>query len=224
MIQVVPAIIAHTKEQIEEEINKVWHFAKLIQIDVSDGIFTPHRTWPYNARDAGFFNDLKGEMVGWPRWEDVDFEIHLMIANPEEVLLDWIHSGAVSIVAHIESTQDFQKVIDICRENNVAIGVAIKPGTDISRIEKFADQVDFIQVMGSDQLGKHGTELEDRAVDVISRLHALYPERIIAIDIGVNEDTRDALVDAGATKLISGGAILDADRPEEVYKELESTE
>jgi ribulose-phosphate 3-epimerase len=187
MIQVVPAIIPHTKEQLIEEINKVFHFAKLVQIDISDGLFTPHKTWPYNGRDAGFFDELKTEMTGWPRWEDVDFEIHLMVKNPEEVLMDWIHSGAVSIVAHVESTDDFQKVIDICRENNVSIGLAIKPGTDISKIENFADKIDFIQVMGSDQLGKHGTELEDRAVDMISRLHASYPERIIAIDIGVNE-------------------------------------
>ena len=219
---VVPAIIPHTKEQLEEEINKVAKFAKLVQIDISDGIFVPTKSWPYNGRDIDFFEKLKTGEVGWPRWEDLDFEIHLMIKNPEDTVLDWINTGASAVVAHIEATDNFQKVIDICRDNNVSIGLAIKPSTDISKLETFAPQVDFIQCMGSDLLGKHSVVLDERAIDQIKRLHELYPERIIGIDIGVTEDTAEILVKAGAIKLISGSAILNADNPEEVYRRLES--
>lgn len=220
MIKVVPAIIPHTREQLTEEIRKVASFADLVQIDISDGLFVPTKTWPYNARDLDFFEKLKAEEEGWPRWEDLEFEIHLMIKNPEDTVLDWIHTGASSIIAHIESTDNFQKVIDICRENNVSVGVAIKPMTDDSKLSPFASQVDFIQVMGSDMLGKHGVELENEAVDKIKSLRNAYPERIIAIDIGVNIETRDILIEAGANKLISGGAILESDNPEEVFEEL----
>ena len=219
---VVPAIIPYTKEQLEEEINKVSKFAHLIQIDISDGIFTPVKTWPYNGRDMDFFDSLTKEIEGWPKWENVEFEIHLMIKNPEETVLDWIHSGAEAIIAHIEATNNFQKVIDLCRENEVKIGVAIKPSTEISKLENFADQTDFIQVMGSDLLGKHGVQLDSKAIEQIKALRKLYPESIIAIDIGVTTDTAKILVSAGATKLISGGAILTADNPEEVFKQLES--
>jgi ribulose-phosphate 3-epimerase len=220
MIEVLPAIIPHTKEQIEEEIRKVAKFAKVIQIDVSDGIFVPTKTWPYNGRDADYFEKLKTEEEGWPRWEDVEFEIHLMVKYPEHIVLDWIKTGAGAIIAHVESTDNFQNIIDTCREHAVSLGVAIKPSTDIKDLEAIVPQVDFIQVMGSDMLGKHGVELDDKAVEKIKSLRELYPERIIAIDIGVSLDTKERLIEAGATKLISGGAILDSESPEEIYNDL----
>lgn len=224
MIRVLPAIIPHTKEQLTEEIQRVAKFAHIVQIDITDGVFVPTKTWPYNGRDADFFEALKTEHAGWPRWEDLEFEIHLMVKNPEEVALDWIKTGAGTIVAHIEATDNFQKVIDICRDQNVSVGIAIKPSTDVERIEDFVPHVDFIQVMGSDMLGKHGVELEEKAVEMIRTLHDMYPERIIAIDIGVNTDTAETLVTAGVTKLISGGAILNASNPEKVFRDLENTE
>jgi ribulose-phosphate 3-epimerase len=222
MIQVVPAIIPYSKEQLDEEINKVAHFAKLVQIDVSDGVFTSERTWPYNGNDADFWNRLKTEEEGWPKWEDIDFEVHLMVKDPEEVVLDWINTGATAIVAHIEATNNFQEVIDLCKEKLVAIGIALKPSTDIEMIREFVDQVDFIQVMGSDMLGKHGASLDEKAILQIKSLQKLYPERIIAIDIGVSEDTEGILVSAGADKLISGGAILNSINPEQEFHRLES--
>lgn len=220
MTQVVPAIIPHTKEQLTEEIRLVAQFAALVQIDISDGVFVPTKTWPYNGRDSEFFEKLKAEEDGWPRWEDVEFEIHLMVKNPEETILDWIHTGASAIIAHIEATENFQKVIDICRENNVLVGVAIKPSTNEALLEPFTSQVDFIQVMGSDLLGKHNISLDLKAVEKIKSLRNLYPESIIAIDIGVTEETEDLLIGAGANKLISGGAILNSDNPKEVFDDL----
>lgn len=224
MIKVLPAIIPHTKEQLEEEINKVSKFASLVQVDISDGVFTPYKTWPYNGRDIDYFNKLKNEDSGWPKWESVDIEVHLMVKNPEDVVLDWVHTGVASIVFHIEATQDFQKIVDICRDNEVSVGVAIKPSTDISLLAEVSSHVDFIQCMGNDLLGKHGVEFDQSVLNKIQQLHQLYPERIIAIDIGVNADTAQSLVDAGATKLIAGHDILDADRPEEEFQLLENIE
>lgn len=220
MTQVVPAIIPKTKEQMEEEIKEVSGFAKLIQIDISDGVFTPFKTWPYNGRDTEYFDMLKNEEEGWPRWEDVDFEVHLMIKNPEESISDWIHTGAVAIIVHIESTEHIDKVIDACRASSLQVGLAIKPSTNLDRIKPFAEFVDFIQVMGSDLLGKHGEELDEKAVDKIKEIRHKYGDKIIAVDIGVNQDTKGILIDAGANKLVSGSDILEADDPEEEYNNL----
>lgn len=222
MIKVLPAIIPINKIQLEEEIKKFSAFADLVQVDISDGTFAPVKTWPYNGRDAEYFENLKNQNDGWPKWEDVDIELHLMVSHPENMLNEWISTGISTVVAHIEATTDFQKVIDICKENSVSVGVAIKPSTDISKIENFVSQVDFIQVMGSDNIGRHGIELENIAIDTIKELRSKFPERIIAIDIGVNEDTAETLVNAGANKLISGSAILNAVDPESVWDFLTS--
>lgn len=222
MVQVLPAIIPINKQQLSEEIKKVSTFARLIQVDISDGVFTPVKTWPYNGKDQDFFDSLKKEGVGWPDWENIDVELHLMVENPENILEEWIHTGISGVVVHIEATNDFKKVIDICKQNEIVLGLAIKPSTDISKIEPFVEQIDFIQVMGSDSLGRHGTSLENEAVEKIKTLRRLYPERIISIDIGVTTDTLETLVSAGANKLISGSAILDSANPEETFHELES--
>lgn len=222
MIKVLPAIIPVNKLFLEEEINKVSPFADVIQVDIADGTFAPVKTWPYNGRDVEYFEQLKTQEAGWPKWEDSDIELHMMVAHPETMLQEWISTGVSSVVAHIEATQNFQKVIDICRENNISVGISLKPSTDIADIEPFVSQVDYIQVMGSDNIGRHGVELEDIAIEKIKELRNKYPERIIAIDIGVNEDNAETLVEAGANKLISGAAILNSVDPASVFDFLTS--
>jgi pentose-5-phosphate-3-epimerase len=222
MIDVVTTSIPFSKEELEKDIEKVSKFAHMVQVDISDGIFTRIKTWPYNGRDAGFFEEMKTEENGWPLWEKIDIEVHLMVANPEDVVLDWIHTGISSLVFHIEATHDAEKIIHLCREFNVAVGVAMKPSTSFNDIVPLISKVDFVQVMGNDELGKHGVSLDIKALDLIRQLHAAYPERIIGIDIGVNELTAPKLVKAGVTKLISGSAILDAHNPEKVFQQFES--
>ncbi len=222
MTQVIPAIIPETKKQLEEEINLVSDFAKIVQVDISDGVFTPVATWPFNGKDSQFFEDLKSEDVGWPKWEEMEIELHLMVEKPEEVLENWIHTGISAVVVHVEAVKDMQKIIDQCRTFEVALGLAIKPKTDVENLVPYVNEIDFIQVMGSDNLGRHGVELEDSAIEMIKKLHNLYPERIIGIDIGVTEETAEELVKAGATKLISGSAILHSDSPIRVFNYLKS--
>lgn len=222
MVKVLPAIIPVNKAHLEEEIKKVSYFADLVQVDISDGVFTNTRTWPYNGQDRDYFAQLTKETEGWPKWEETDIELHLMVSKPETVLEEWIATGVSAIVAHVEATEDYQKIIDICRQKEISVGIAIKPNTDIARIESFVPQVDFIQVMGSDLLGKHGVELEEKSLEMIRSLRMKYGECIIAIDIGVTEENAETLVEAGANKLISGGAILNSDQPKEVFEFLES--
>lgn len=218
MTIVVPAIIPDTKEQMFKEIDSVADFADIVQIDISDGIFTKIKTWPYNGKDADFFDKLKKEESGWPFWDSLNFEIHLMVENPEKVVRDWIKTSAGTIIFHIESTKNPDEIIEICRENMVSVGVAIKPSTDVSHIEKIMNKIDFIQVMGSDHLGEHRIELEEKALEKIKSLRHFYPDSIIAVDIGVNQENAEKLSLAGATKFVSGSAILNSENPKETYK------
>jgi ribulose-phosphate 3-epimerase len=220
MTEIIPSIIPKNKEQLEDEIDLISSFADFVQIDISDGIFAPVKTWPYNGLNIEYFDDLKNENAGWPKWKNIDFEVHLMVSSPENILRDWIQTGISSAVAHIEATENFQKIIDICRENQVKIWIAIKPSTDISLLAPFAGQVDGIQAMGSDRLGEHGIALENRALKQIEKLREKFPDTPVAVDIGVNLETKDALLEAGAVKLVCGSAILDADNPRKVFEEL----
>ena len=222
MTQVLPAIIPQSVEQMTEEIKKVSGFAKLVQIDISDGLFTPFKTWPYNGRDPDFFNSLVAQEIGWPKWEELDIELHLMVKNPETVLEKWISTGISGVVVQIEATDKMQHIINVCKSADIKVGIAIKPMTDIALLSPFVSQIDFIQCMGSDMLGKHGVELDESVLEKIKTLRQLYPERIIAVDIGVNEETAGELVLAGVNKLITGSTLLEANNPEKIFRYLES--
>lgn len=217
---IVPAIIPESKEGLEREIKLVAGFASVIQIDICDGTFTPAKTWPYNGRDTDYFDDLRAEHIGWPEWEKVDFELHLMVSDPLGKISDWISSGISTAVIHIETADNFSEIIDLCRNLNIGVGLALKPSTDLSKIKTFANNVDFIQLMGSDNLGRHGEVLQESAILKLKELRGAFPDKTIAVDIGVNEETAPILAAAGANKLVVGGAILNSDNPEYVYKRL----
>src|ERR1700735_3900520 len=101
-MQVVPAIIPKDFTELGEEVSKVKEYVSLVQVDVADGIYVHTKTWPY-INDTGEYANLVEEMIGLPEWEDIDYEMHLMVEHPETVVEDWIKAGANSIIVPIET-------------------------------------------------------------------------------------------------------------------------
>jgi ribulose-phosphate 3-epimerase len=222
MTQVVPAIIPKDFKYLEVEINKVKDYASLVQIDITDGIFTKNKTWPY-VGDTGEFAKLVEEELGLPSWEDMDYEMHLMVEHPETVVEDWVKAGVSSIVVHVESIteESMEAIIALCKAAEVLVGLAIKPSTQTGRLAPYGDRIDFIQCMGSDDLGHHGAELNPAIFGRLKELREIYPDMILAVDIGVSEETASELVKAGATKLVAGHAVFENGNIEEAIKNLE---
>lgn len=220
MTQVIPAIIVKNFKQLEERVSEIKDFVDLVQVDITDGVFTHNMTWPYMG-DTGELASLMQEDIGLPFWEDIDYEFHLMIEKPEESIGQWIKIGASRIVVQLESVIDMQRIIDECRASQVGVGIAIKPSTDISILHQYISDIDCIQCMGNEELGRHGSPLDLTVVEKIKTLREQYPDIDIAIDIGVHLDTASMLVDAGVTKLVAGSAIFDSPNKESAIRDLE---
>lgn len=214
MAHILPALIPNNFDHLKEEMALVKDFVSRVQIDVADGSYAPNTTWPYLHKVDTIFEKIKAQDEGMPFWEDVDFEVDLLISNPERVLLDWIAAGASGFIVHIESTRAHADCVEMIREADVELGWGISPKTDLEELFDLIDTLempDFIQVMGSDKIGYHGVELDPHVPVIVSEIRERYPDLPIAVDIGVNEDTAPKLVAAGVTKLIAGSAILDAE-------------
>jgi ribulose-phosphate 3-epimerase len=192
-------------------------FVDCVQVDISDGLFTKFRTWPYIG-DTGEMEQLRIQEIGLPFWEDIDYEFHLMVTEPETVVGDWILAGASSIVVHLEAVNDMEAISKMCKASEVSLGLALKPSTDSALIKQYAEVIDCIQCMGSNDLGHHDAVLDESTFARIEKLRELYPNKDIAIDIGVTELTAPQFVDAGVTKLISGGAIFESGDRKEVIE------
>ena len=217
MVEVIPAIIAKDYEELKNEIALVRGIAKFVQIDICDGVFVKNITWPFlgSGFDDHFQKILNGE-EGMPFWEDIDFELDLMVANAVENFDLYTKLGAKRIIFHLEAVgnieefKNFLEGVDIYIKDSIQMGVAINPSTSLEQLFPLIAQVDFVQCMGNDKIGYHGVELDEKIYEKIKILREKYPDISIAVDIGVNERTVPILVKAGATKLVAGSAIFNS--------------
>jgi ribulose-phosphate 3-epimerase len=217
MIEVIPAIIPKSLDDLRNHVVRVRGLVNRVQIDVSDGITTPTRTWPYE--DARSFKNIQNGEEGLPYWDDVEYEVHLMVKNPESVVKDWIGAGVSSVVFHPSFSEHPESVIEECRDFNVEVGIAFTPSEDWGSLTEQFKDVDFIQVMGNERIGFHGVELNQNVYEIIASLREHF-DKPIAIDIGVSEETAPRLVEAGVTKLVAGSAIFGSDDPEAAIQRL----
>jgi len=219
--QIIPAIIPENFEHMKRELNLVKDFVPRVQIDITDGIFAPTNTWPFNEGDSYFEKILKQE-EGMPFWKDLNFEMDLMIQNPEKTIDKWVNMGASALVIHIESTNEIEKIIEKIKNMDIVTGISLNPSTPNEKLYSVLDRVDFVQFMGNNKIGYHGIKLDKKVYEKIKNLRNKNSKIPIAVDIGVNEETIPSLVKAGATKLVSGSTIFNSDNIKEKIEELKN--
>lgn len=207
MIEIIPALMPKNYDDLAEKMGLFAGVVSLVQLDIMDGKFVPNRTWPYDPKDAHFAKIVLQE-EGMPEWDFVDFEADLMVENPEDVVGKWAMAGARRIIVHMESMSDFEAIREMVPQDLIELGLAINTTTPLSSLEPYLDQVDFVQCMGIAKIGFQGEVFDERVLEHIRSLRALRPEMPISVDGAVNLETARALVDAGATRLVSGSAIL----------------
>jgi ribulose-phosphate 3-epimerase len=193
-----------------------------VQIDVIDGVYDNDISWPYKNEFADFEEIEMGD-EGLPMWQDFDFEFDLMIQNTAEETERFLKAGASAIILHFESFKSREALgdaISIAQDYEVQIGIALKPKTPNAKIHELIPDIDFVQFMGSDDIGHHGVELENLVYKKISDLHTEFPNTVIGVDIGVNFETAPRLIKAGATRLVAGSAIFNSDNIGEAIKRL----
>jgi len=221
MTQVIPAIIPKTYQLLRSEMGQVAELVDRVQVDVMDGQFAPEPTWPYNkGREVERFDEIIAQKRGFPHWKDLQFEIDLMVQSPEHVIDDWIKSGATAIIIHADSTDKFTQIAETLKDRGVEVGLAVLPSNSNEVVEKYREQIDFLQVMGNDKIGFHGVELDPLVYKKIEAIRERFPDLLVGVDIGVNMETASKLVTAGVTRLVSGSTIFKSENKKEVIKKL----
>lgn len=198
----------------------------MVQVDVVDGVFVSSKTWPYiNQPDSDFSKILKEE-TGFPFWQELDFEVDLMISKPEDHLDEWIKVGAKRAILHVESSDNILTLIDKARADlpvkdsilYTELGLAINPDTPNEELDKFLDKIDFVQFMGIAKIGFQGQAFDERVIEKIKNLRAKQSNVTISVDGGVNLETAPMLIEAGVNRLVVGSAIFGTDDPLEAIE------
>ncbi len=225
MLEVIPAILARDFTDLTAKVAHTAGFVAHVHLDVCDGKFTPHSCWPYSRHDDNF-EKIIAEEEGLPRWEDVDYEIDLMIRNPEDEIHNWIIAGADRLIVHYESVPDFAATLAAIRKEigyrrDSFLGVALDLKTPVSAIEPLLAELDFVHFMSIKTIGFQGNPFAPEVLEKISTFRKAHPEAIISVDGGVSPDTAPELVAAGCNRLVSGSAILESDNPAEVIRQMQ---
>jgi len=227
MVEIIPAILPKDLDDLRDKMAQVSGLTPLVQIDVCDGKFVPHKSWPYVKGGMDEFARIKAEDEGFPFWDSLDFEVDLMVKKPEEVADSWVMAGAKRLVLHIESANNVLETIEKLRAEyggahdeafGLEIGVALDIKTsngELDPILELVDEagnsiIDFVQFMGIDNVGFQGQEFDDQVLEKISDLRNQYPNMPISVDGGVSFDNAADLISAGATRLISGSAVFES--------------
>lgn len=209
--EIIPAVLVKTFEELEDRLADFGGVANFAHVDVCDGSLTPARTWPYQSvKPDMHFEAIISEEEGFPFWQEVDFEAHLMVAHPENIVGDWVAAGASRIIAHVEAmdASRFAALKDACG-GIVELGLAIALDTANETLAPYADDISVIQCMdwNFSHLGRQGQVLDEGIFNKIAELRKLYPEHVISVDGGVTLENAQKLIAAGAGRLVIGSAL-----------------
>ena len=197
----------------------------MVQVDILDGKYVPEKSWPYTVPNDPDFEKIKSEGEGLPFWKDVQFEVDLMIENPENVWRDWIRVGASRIIVHLESTENMPKILKEFKEENVSkdsflysqIGIAIQIGTGNEELYPYLEDIDFVQCMGIEKIGFQGQEFDERVLEKIKDIKKMKPDIAVTVDGGMDEKTIPLVHDAGVERVAVGSALYESENIKETY-------
>lgn len=179
MISVSILGINEIKEKLEEIDNTTCDY---IHIDIMDGIFVPNKV-EYNNEYR--FNKK--------------IDIHLMVEGVEKYIEKYKILNPTYITFHFEINQNIKNIIEKIKENNIKVGISIKPNTDINLIKPYLNMIDLVLVM-SVEPGFGGQKFIENSTNKINTLKKIREENnykyLIEVDGGINIDTIDKVKNA----------------------------
>ena len=188
---------------------------QILHFDVMDGCFIPMMTV-----GPPIIKAVKTSMIK---------DVHLMIDDPLNKLDDYIDAGADMITVHLESGPHMHRVLQALGkmqnvndpERGIIRGLAINPGTPVSDLKPFLDEVDVITLLAINPgWGGQGfiKSTVQRIADVKEMISKSGREILIAVDGGISRKNIAEVSQMGADIIVTGSAVFDGKAPVENAK------
>lgn len=205
MTAICPAILQDTPEQYKADLEKVTGFAKRIQIDIADGIFTPNKT-------------INLIQAYWP--EDVQADLHLMLKEPLKELETVISMNPSLAIIHAEANGNLANFISQIKQFGIKAGLALLPQTTVASQKELITQVDHVLIFGG-TLGSYGGKLDRSCLVKAKETKAIKPKVELGWDGGISDENAKEVAGAGFDVLNSGGFIQKARDPRLAFERLQ---
>jgi ribulose-phosphate 3-epimerase len=201
-VKIAPSILSADFGRLADEVRSVCAAgADEIHVDVMDGRFVPNITiGPPVVRALR-------EAAG-----NVPLDVHLMIAEPERYLEDFIKAGAAVLTVHQEACLHLHRAVVRIRELGARAGVSINPSTSVMTLEPLAGEIDRVLIMSVNP-GFGGQAFIESSLRKMEQAHGLFQSRgrpgwDLEVDGGVDAGNAARIVAAGANVLVAGAAVF----------------
>jgi ribulose-phosphate 3-epimerase len=208
-IRITPSILSADRENLAAEITKIAAVSDLIHLDIMDNEFVPNITWNFQEAEEIIKVSAKG------------IDAHLMVANVDQIAIDYAVAGAQSVTVHAEATKNISQTLQGIRSHGARAGLAVKPGTDIAEYLDFSDQVDMFLIMTVEP-GFGGQKFMPEMMEKVRLTRKAIGNRPIwlQVDGGISLETIAIAREAGADTFVAGSAVFNSPEPAQMVEML----
>ena len=201
-IRITPSILNANFAQLDQEIKRIADVSDLLHLDVMDDIFVPNFTFDFEAASK----IVKSSLLA--------VDAHLMVANVDEIAVQYAEIGCASVTIHAEATANIPQTLKNIRKAGARSSLGIKPNTDISDYQAVIDDVDMFLIMTVEP-GFGGQSFMESMMEKVRRTRDLIGSRPIwlQVDGGISMTTIEMALDAGADTFVVGSAVFNAPDP-----------
>jgi len=199
-IKISPSILSADFARLGEQVSEAEAAGvDYIHVDVMDGHFVPNITiGPLIVKALRPVTKLP-------------LDVHLMIENPERYLEDFAKAGADIITVHQETCPHLHGTLQQIHKLGVRSGVSINPATPVSSLEEIISEVDLVLVMSVNP-GFGGQSYISSCTEKIQKLRSMLDicgsSADLEVDGGVNVNTVNEVIAAGANAFVAGSAVF----------------
>lgn len=203
MFKLAPSILSADFSRLGEHVSLIEKGgADLIHVDVMDGHFVPNISF-----GSSVMKSLNGKT-------EMNYDVHLMIENPDKYLEDFVTNQTEYITVHQEACIHLHRTVQHIKGLGIKAGVSINPATPVAVLEDILEDVDMVLVMSVNP-GFGGQKFIPNALKKINQLAEIRKERnlnfLIEVDGGVTLNNALEISKAGADILVAGSAVFGAE-------------
>lgn len=200
-----PSLLSANFGQLDRDIEILNNSeADWYHLDVMDGVFVPNISFGFPVMEAMAKTAKK------------PLDVHLMIERPEKFLKQVKALNAYVMNVHYEACLHLHRTIQEIKNEGMIAGVTLNPHTPVCMLEDIINDLDLVMLMtvnpgfGGQKFIEHGVK---KTADLRELIDKHNSKALIEIDGGVNRETGQLLVNAGADVLVAGSAIFKAQDP-----------